>query len=204
MRDTLDFLIEFLRDPTSIGALAPSSGHLAAEMTAELGLSEASLVVEYGPGTGAFTGAVADRLPETADFLAVEQNARLAGKLRKRIPDVPVVEESIARIPEILRRRGHDPGSVDSIVSGLPWASFDEPRQDRLLDATLEILAPGGRFATFAYLHGLLLPAARRFRAALDDRFATVDTSPVVWRNLPPAIVYRCRAPDSNTSSAFR
>lgn len=204
MRDTLEFLFEFLRDPRSIGALAPSSRYLAREIVAELGLSDASLVLEYGPGTGAFTGAIARRVSASADFLAIEQNARMARKLRRSHPEVPVVEESIEQVPEILRDRGFEPGSVDAIVSGLPWAAFERDRQRRLLDATLEVMAPGARFATFAYIHGLALPAARRFRDELERRFADVSTSPIVWRNLPPAFVYRCSVSGANTSAAFR
>ena len=61
--------------------------------------------------------------------------------------------------------------------------------------ATVASLAPGGVFATFAYVQGTVLPAGKRLRALLEDRFAAVETSPVVWRNAPPAVVYRCRGP---------
>ena len=55
------------------------------------------------------------------------------------------------------------------------------------------VLKPGGQFVTFAYLQGLLLPAGRRFRAKLKRSFSDVTKSKIVWRNLPPAFVYRCR-----------
>ena len=83
-------------------------------------------------------------------------------------------------------------GAIDSIVCGLPWAVFDEELQDSLLNATLDSLKPGGQFATFAYLQGLLLPAGKRFKEKLAQSFSKVETSPTVWRNLPPAFVYRC------------
>ena len=51
---------------------------------------------------------------------------------------------------------------------------------------------PGGQFATFAYLQGLLLPAGQRFKDKLAQSFSKVEKSPTVWRNLPPAFVYRC------------
>ena len=56
----------------------------------------------------------------------------------------------------------------------------------------VESLRPGGTFATFAYLHALCLPNARRFRKRLESVFTKVELSPVVWMNLPPAFVYRC------------
>jgi phospholipid N-methyltransferase len=84
-------------------------------------------------------------------------------------------------------------GSVDCIVSGLPWAAFPAALQVKILDEMMLVLKPGGKFVTFAYLHGLPLPPARKFRALLPRYFTSVGKSPVVWLNLPPAFVYRCR-----------
>jgi phosphatidylethanolamine/phosphatidyl-N-methylethanolamine N-methyltransferase len=79
------------------------------------------------------------------------------------------------------------------MISGLPWAAFPLALQEEVLDAVVAALRPGGRFTTFAYLQGTLLPAGRRFRRRLDEHFCEVRRSPVVWRNFPPAFVYRCR-----------
>ena len=69
-----------------------------------------------------------------------------------------------------------------------------ESLQREILNAVLSNLAPGGYFVTFAYLQGLMLPAGMRFRRLLSETFGEVRTSSVVWRNLPPAFVYRCRS----------
>jgi hypothetical protein len=50
----------------------------------------------------------------------------------------------------------------------------------------------GGAFATFAYLQGTFLPAGRSFKKRLTKYFSKVVKSKVIWRNLPPAFVYRC------------
>jgi phosphatidylethanolamine/phosphatidyl-N-methylethanolamine N-methyltransferase len=60
------------------------------------------------------------------------------------------------------------------------------------LDEMMKALKPGGRFVTFAYLHGLLLPSAQRFADLLPQYFSSVTKSDIVWLNLPPAFVYRC------------
>lgn len=192
MRDSLRFLLEFVKRPKNTGAIAPSSEMLAGAIVEEIGLEEADLAMEFGPGSGAFTGEILRKLPSDAEFLAIENNERMLRMFRRRHPDATIVDDSIARAPSILRQRGYPPESVDSIVSGLPWASFDDQLQNELLEATLEILKPGGMFATFAYIHGLVLPTGRRFRQKLDTRFGGVETSEIVWRNLPPAFIYRC------------
>ena len=192
MRDILNFVVEFIRRPKNTGAIAPSSPALARCIVEGLGIEEASLVVEYGPGSGAFTGEIIRRMPEGADFVAIENNERMIAMLRERHPEAEVVHGSIADAPSILEARGYGRGSVDAIVSGLPWASFGEGLQERLLDATMEILGSGGSFATFAYIHGLVLPTARAFREKLEGRFGEVGRSGIVWGNVPPAFVYRC------------
>jgi phospholipid N-methyltransferase len=57
----------------------------------------------------------------------------------------------------------------------------------------MTVLRPGGQFVTFAYLHGLPLPAGRRFANRLPEYFSEISRSRTVWMNLPPALVYRCR-----------
>ncbi|MGD8376804.1 MAG: methyltransferase domain-containing protein [Acidobacteriota bacterium] len=190
-RDFLSLWSAFLDAPRRVGAIVPSSSALARRMVEDVAWESVRTAVECGPGTGAFTGAILDRLPDAARLLAVELNPALAARLQERHPEVRVHSGSIAALPEILRE--HDLGPVDVIVSGLPWAAFSAEEQEVLLSRLISCLAPGGRFLTYAYIQGLLLPSGRRFRRLLHRNFPQVRRSPVVWRNIPPAFVYRCR-----------
>jgi len=184
------FLSEFLRRPLTVGAVAPSSPYLAQEILQGIGLPEASVIVEYGPGMGVFTQKILALKGAGARVVAVEKNPKFAAHIRYRFPTVELLEGSVTDLPTALVNMGIN--HADCIVSGLPWASFSGSEQDRLLQATEAVLRPGGHFVTFAYIHGLVLPEARRFRERLRRQFRTVRTSHVVWRNLPPAFVYRC------------
>ncbi len=184
------FILEFLRHPLNTGAIAPSSRALARAMVHGLDLDRASAVVEYGPGGGAFTGEILAHMRPGALFVAIENNAAMYAAFRARFGNVNAVRDSAANVGAILASLGAT--HADCIVSGLPWASFGEKLQDELLGATHAALRDGGRFATFAYLQGLLLPSGRAFARKLARCFAEVDRSPVCWRNLPPAFVYRC------------
>ena len=151
----------------------------------------ARCVVEYGPGTGAFTGAILQRLHPEARFFAIERCPSLCGVLRERFPGLDVCEDSVENVASLCQRRGFD--RVDAVICGLPWASFPDSLQQSCFEALAGVLAPGGQFATFAYWQGMLLPAAHRLRRRLGEHFSEVTVSPTVWRNLPPAFVYRCR-----------
>ncbi|MBQ9500912.1 MAG: methyltransferase domain-containing protein [Lentisphaeria bacterium] len=181
----------FLRHPGQVGALCPSSRSLAIEMTRGIGMETARTVVELGPGTGAITSEIIPRLRENAGFLTVELDPGMAESLRGRFPRARVVCGSASDLPDILK--ASDTPCADVILSGLPWAVFPTQLQDEILDGVFAGLASGGAFATFAYIQGVILPGGIRFRRRLESLFREVSCSPIVWRNLPPAFVYRCR-----------
>jgi phosphatidylethanolamine/phosphatidyl-N-methylethanolamine N-methyltransferase len=180
---------EFVRRPTSVGAVAPSSRGLAELITDVAEVDRASMIVEFGPGTGAFTEAILRKKPVTAAFFAIEANESFADATRARFPGLDVVHGSATAVHAHLEARGR--ASCDCIVSGLPFASFTPALQDALLAAASDVLVPGGRFVTFAYLTGSWLPRARRFRRRLMEEFSDVGATHTIWRNLPPAYVYR-------------
>jgi phosphatidylethanolamine/phosphatidyl-N-methylethanolamine N-methyltransferase len=187
----VSFLREFLAQPAITGAIAASSSFLARTITQDIGLAEAEAVLEYGPGTGAFTEYILRETKPDVKFAAIELNPRFAELFKERHPRVPLFQDSVSNVRAICDR-AHIP-SVDCIVSGLPWATFSHPMQIEFLDEMMRVLKPGGRFATFGYVHGLALPPAQRFAGLLPDYFSSVSKSRVVWLNLPPAFVYRCR-----------
>lgn len=184
-------LSRFLRHPTQVGALWPSSRGLCRTIVSGIGVEHASQVVELGPGTGVITREIIAALPGNGRLLAVELDRTLCRGLREAFPQIEICNDSAANLGELLKERHCPP--PEAVISGLPWAVFPEDLQREILNEVAAHLAPGGFFATFAYLQGLLLPAGIRFRRLLGELFSDVKTSRVVWRNLPPAFVYRCR-----------
>ncbi|MCG8602396.1 MAG: methyltransferase domain-containing protein [Verrucomicrobiales bacterium] len=184
------FLRAFFRNAGSVGAVAPSSEALANLMVDWLDWDEINSVLEFGPGTGVFTEAIAKRISHETKLIAIERDEELAEITRNRCPDVTVRQACVSDAASICREEGIE--SVDAILCGLPWAAFPEELQNTLLDAMFEVLPRGGKFATFAYWQGLALPAGQRFRRILREHFSEVKQSPTAWKNLPPAFVYRC------------
>ena len=163
------FIRQFISSPITTGAIAPSSSFLARAMVDGLDLSRAAAVLEYGPGTGVFTDYILRDLNPEAKFAAIELNSRFAAAFRTRHPDVTLFEESVENARRICDSAGIE--SVDCIVSGLPWAVFPESMQRRFLDEMMRVLNQNGHFVTFAYVHGLVLPRARKFAEVLHEYF---------------------------------
>ncbi|WP_211247586.1 class I SAM-dependent methyltransferase [Cryptosporangium arvum] len=191
--DTMPFVREFVRDPLGVASLVPSGGALARRVTAPIAASGQPVVVELGPGTGAFTRVIQAALGGRGLHLALEVNEQFTRLLAARFPGVDVIPADARDLPEVLGGRGID--RADVVVSGLPWAAFGAQQQTGILDAITGALQPGGAFTTFAYVHARWSGPARRFRRLLDTRFEEVVVGRTVWANVPPALVYHCRRP---------
>jgi phospholipid N-methyltransferase len=182
---------QFLKKPNTVGAIAATGRWLAQAMVDEIDWLRARVIVEYGPGTGAITKHILKRVSDQHDFFVVEINDEMIAMLADRFPDLKVYHDSATHIEAICQQ--HDVDGIDVVVSGLPWTVFDEQLQKELVESMLSVLRPGAVFVTFAYLQGLRLKGARRFRQLLEDSFDEVRVSKPVWRNLPPAVFYTCR-----------
>jgi phospholipid N-methyltransferase len=173
------------------GAIGPSSAALARRIVEWIDFESARVVIELGPGTGAVTSHILERLKPGTKFFAVERNPAMVEALRARFPDITVHEASVAALPALCAQEGIE--VADAMICGLPWAAFGEALQAELLSALLGCMRPHGQFVTFAYLQGLMLPSGRRFAQTLQGKFTEVGRSQTVWRNMPPALVYQCR-----------
>lgn len=183
----LRFVQAFLREPLLVGSLWPSSSVLARAVVQSCDFPPDATVVELGPGTGAFTELLLRRLRQRGRLLAVELSETNINELRRRFPHCETIHDSAEFLPRHL-------GGVraDCIVSGLAWGNMLSGLQDRILGAVLDSLAADGQFVAFGYTHAAWFPTSRRFRRLLLRHFARVEKTPIIWRNLPPAFVYRC------------
>src|SRR5438477_12421560 len=68
------FIREFIANPFTVGAIAPSGERLCRKMVEGIDLASARTVAEFGPGTGACTDAILPLIPPPCRFLAVELN----------------------------------------------------------------------------------------------------------------------------------
>ena len=185
------FLRQFVQSPRTVGAVLPSSAALARTMLAPIDFATARTIVEFGPGTGAFTREIAARLAPGCRYLGIELNPQFVRELAAAFPRLTFVHGSVADLAQILAAQGI--AVIDAIVCGLPWATLPISLQETVFAAIDRALVPGGVFVTFGYLQSLVLPGAWALRRRLRRSFAEVGRSPVVWGNVPPAFAYVCR-----------
>ncbi len=187
MGDSLNFFRSFLRNPTHVGAVWPSSRSLSRALVGHLPLKAGDVVVEYGPGTGPVTQILEETLPPGVEYLGIELNAEFVQVLRRRFPQRRFHHGSVADVEQVLTDAGLPKPKL--IISGLPFASLPVNERKKIIDSTAKVLQPGGQFRTFQYLHAYPLPKASKFRKSMVGGFGPLSLTGPVLCNLPPAFV---------------
>jgi phospholipid N-methyltransferase len=180
----LGFFGQYLRNPRGIGALAPSSRHLARTMTEAVDFQKARVIVEYGPGTGAFTDRILERRNPKTVLLLVESNRAFAERLRARyagVRNLILAVDSAENIGALLER--HKLPEVDGVISGLPFASLPGKVSRSILAETSRVLGRDGLFVTFQYT---------LLKKALIGRYFDRIEIKREPKNFPPAWVLVC------------
>lgn len=175
------FLREYLNAPDTIGAIAPSSRHLAASMTAFIDFDKADCIVEYGAGTGIFTRDVAAKKRPDTTYIVIEQNDRFYEILRRQfygMPGVVLIHGDAGNVCSFLREQGF--GHADYIISGLPFTSLPRQVSRKILSQTQKAIGTEGVFTTFQYT---------LLRKTFLENYFGIQKIERVWRNLPPAYV---------------
>ncbi|GIT93223.1 SAM-dependent methyltransferase [Jannaschia pagri] len=177
----LPFLMEWLRAPRQIGAIAPSGRHLAAAMTDDL-CPACAPVIELGPGTGVFTEAFLRRGVPAQRVAAVELNNTFATGLAARFPDIQVLRGDATRLAAL---SPFGPGGAHRVICGLPLRSMAPKTILRILSGSFANLAPGGELRLFTYGLGCPVPAS-----ILDRLDLRAKRKAFILRNAPPAAVF--------------
>ena len=192
----LRFVEAFIREPMTVGAFWPSSTALSRAVADGCEFERADTVVELGPGTGSFTELLLERLDERGQLLAFEISETNINVLRQRFPRCRAIHDSAENLEQHLGSQ-----KARCIISGLAWGNMLPAAQDRIMNAIVSSLTPDGQFVAFAYIHARYYPTTLRFRKLMFREFARVETTPIIWRNLPPAYVYRCWRQPAKSSS---
>ena len=187
----IKFFTQFIINPGRTGAVLPSGERLCELMTDHAGLMDVSTVIELGSGTGVITEKIMRKKAEDTTFFALEINPAFVQATKNRCPDAIVYQSSAENVMKHLEMHGES--GCDRIISSLPWSTFKGETQQLILDSIYEVLNPGGIFLTYAYVLGVVAPSAWRFKKKLYAKFDKIETSRIVWNNIPPAFIYVCK-----------
>ena len=175
------FLASMLKQPGSIGAVAPTGKQLARAMANCIPVDLGLPVLELGPGTGAITKAILARSIPAADLVLVEYDLAFHAYLRNEFPGTNVLRGDAFDLGDVI---SHLPArQYSAVVSALPLLNFPVAQRRKLLRDCFSWLAPQGIFIQFSY--GCRPPVAP------IAGLCQLKTGRWIFANLPPARVYQ-------------
>lgn len=168
-----------------VGAIAPSSPELAAEMLHGIEPDDDNIVLELGVGTGAITKYLQEIIPSKQAYLGIELDENLVRSLKTRFDDLNIICGNAADAYQIHQNSGL--GKVRYLVCCLPFVSLPKEVSESVLNEIEKFMDEGCEFRMFQYAHGYYLPPAIKLREFLRNRYGKTKRSPLVLKNVPPA-----------------
>jgi phospholipid N-methyltransferase len=177
------FARTFLKYPNMVGWMLPSSSWVVDRVLNEVNWGQAAVVVEYGPGLGAFTGKLLERMRPDATLIAFEINPIFIESLKKQFADprLRLIERSATEVALVLGELGLS--AADYVISGIPFKTMPHPLRDEVVRQTHRVLRAQGRF--------LVYQLSTVVRPYLESVFADVRTESELL-SLPPARMFYC------------
>lgn len=170
------FFKEIIRHPKTMGACFPSSTRLANAMAAQVPLDRKGIVIELGGGTGVITSALLAHGVAAGNLYVIERSRKLCQFLRKRYPNVNIIEGDAASFTKLVPNNK----TITAIVSGLPLRTLPKIKVRAIAQEVSRALQSESLIIQFTY--------DLRLRLALKIPLTRVH-SKIIWRNLPPARV---------------
>lgn len=209
LSDYQTFLTQFLRSHETTGSVMPSGRALGTALCRYVGYGGSQKILEAGPGTGAVTGCIIDRMRQDDELWMVELNPTFAAHLRGAFQEKPAFRSAASRCHLIEGSVGElgpmgKEGQFDLIISGLPLNNFSSEDVRDILQAYAKLLRPGGILSFFQYI---LIRPAKMFVSVGSERTRLKGVGQVlegvlrerefarewVWVNVPPAWVHHIR-----------
>jgi phospholipid N-methyltransferase len=206
LSDYRAFLTQFLRNYETTGAVIPSGRALGAALCRHVGMGAPQRILEAGPGTGAVTGCLIERMRAEDELWLVELNPTFAAHLRHAFNERPSFQ-AVADRCHLVEGSVQDLGQeahFDLVVSGLPLNNFSPEDVRAILGAYANLLKPTGILSFFQYVlirdaktmvsFGVERTRLKKVGEAIDVVLAQREFAREwVWPNVPPAWVHHLR-----------
>ncbi len=185
MNENIQFLQAFLKNPSKVGSIAPSSPELALKMLEDITPDENRIILELGVGTGAITKYLQEIVPDEKSYLGIELDRDLVKSLKTKFPELCMVRGNACDLVKIHKKS--ELGKVGYIISCLPFVSIPNETGEKILRQIDKFMQKGCTFRTLQYAHGFYFPSAIKLREFMRMRYGKSQKSPLVVKNVPPA-----------------
>ena len=177
----IDFFKTFIKDK-DVASIVPTSMRCVKKVCTNIDFTRDIILVEYGPGNGVFSNYLLQRMTPGSRLIMIEANEDFAAHLKEKITDPRAeVHNILAGDVESVLKNGEN-GSVDYVLSGIPFSFLKKDRKLIVLEATKRILKEGGHFLAYQTSGHLKKPVKEIF-GNLETDFEPL--------NVPPYLIYK-------------
>jgi phospholipid N-methyltransferase len=183
----MHFLKEYIKNFTSIGAIAPSSRFLSDKMTKLISNEEPLNILEVGAGTGAFTNYILERSHSESEIFVSELNDFFCSVLDSKFGDrINLISGDILHFNPSIK--------FDFIICSIPFNSIPIEITKIIFEHLNTLISDKGVFVFFEYAGLPYLRPVNNFisykkHILIPKRIKRCFT----LLNLPPAIVHQIK-----------
>ena len=176
------FARNFIKHPTMLGSVIPSSRFLVNDLMSQVDWERARVVVEYGPGVGTITRHILKRMRPDAALIAIELNGDFVDYLRREVKDprLTVLCGSASQARTLLASVGIS--QADYVISGIPFSTLPHRMRREVCHETRELVSPTGTCLVYQFTT-IALPY-------LKSHFRLVEEGFQPWNILPAWLFY--------------
>jgi len=186
---SINYIKNFFLDK-DVGSVTPTSQVCIKRVCERIDFSTATTLVEFGPGGGCFTRYMLSQMNEDARLVAIEKNSSFVEALNQdpsfNDPRFALVEDSVTNATDILKRQGA--GKVDAIISGVPFAMFDDELRKKIIFEANNILKENGKFIIYQFYPPITW-RGKKLDDYLAEQMHLADKS-VEFPNIPPLRIF--------------
>lgn len=183
MGKKFNFFKEAVKNYKTSGTVTPSSKYLAKKMLKEINFSAAKVIIELGPGNGAITNTILNRIEPNTILICFEINDAFYKELKKiKHPQLIIIKASAENMREEIIKLGYD--EVNYIISSLPLTIIPKEISHNILLESYLLLNNNGLFIQYQY--------SLTYYKKLKDVFGNNIQLNFEPLNFPPAFIYNC------------
>lgn len=178
--ESLLFLKTLMKNPKSLGAIAPSSVGLCELIAKNVYHPDEHYVLEIGAGTGRITRKLLSSGINPSKIYVVELDPHMCVFLREKLPDIHVIEGDACRLTELLPQEVIS--KISTVISGIPMINLSKELQGKIIQSCFSVMAKDGILLQFTY--GPVSPISSKVYGLYKKRIGHI------LLNMPPAFLW--------------
>ncbi|MEQ9302942.1 MAG: rRNA adenine N-6-methyltransferase family protein [Marinoscillum sp.] len=161
------FMMEFLKDWKNVAAILPTTSRIGQLIASQIDFQERKVIVEIGPGTGAISHNIIEKLGPDSTMVLIERNATFVKVLQAKYSSsrVKIIHGEASQMNDILSSQGIE--KVDALVSSIPMTHLSKSDKEAFVASMKSVLKKEAKFFMLLYTKNIIPYLSKHFNVAI-------------------------------------